>query len=59
MEELLDLIINDESPLQSSEKIKEILFAKSSEKIDSMRPVISNSMFGIEDDDFEEESNDE
>jgi len=59
MEELLDLIINDESPLQSSEKIKEILFTKSSEKIDSMRPVISNSMFGIEDDDFEEESNDE
>lgn len=59
MEELLDLIINDESPLQTSDKIKEILFAKSSEKIDSMRPLVSNSMFGVEEDDFEEESDGE
>jgi len=59
MEELLDLIINDESPLQTSDKIKEILFAKSSEKIDSMRPLVSNSMFGVEEDDSEEESDGE
>ena len=47
MEELLDLIINDESPSQTSEKIKEILFAKSSDKIDSFRPDVANSMFGV------------
>jgi len=46
MEELLDLIINDESPIQTSDKIKEILFAKSSERIDSFRPDIATSMFG-------------
>jgi hypothetical protein len=46
MEELLDLIINDESPIQTSDKIKEILFAKSSERIDSFRPDVATSMFG-------------
>jgi hypothetical protein len=46
MEEILDLIINDESPIQTSDKIKEILFAKSSERIDSFRPDVATSMFG-------------
>jgi hypothetical protein len=54
MEELLDLVISDESPSQISDKIKEILFAKSSERIDSVRPEVANGMFG-----FDNESEDE
>lgn len=46
MDELLDMIIADESPAQISDKIKDILFAKSAEKIDSLRPEVASSLFG-------------
>ena len=45
MDDLIDLIATDESPSQVSDKIKELLFAKSSEKIDQIRPSVSNQMF--------------
>ena len=45
MDDLLDMIVADESPSQISDKIKELLFTKSSEKIDEFRPIIANSMF--------------
>ena len=45
MDELLDMIIADESPSQVSDKIKELLFAKSAEKIDVARPEVAASMF--------------
>ena len=53
MDDLLDMIISDESPSQISDKIKDILFAKSTEKIDSFRPSVSASLFG---DDSSEET---
>ena len=46
MEELLDMIVSDESPSQISDKIKDILFSKSSEKIDSFRPAVATKVFG-------------
>jgi len=46
MDDLLDMITTDESPSQISDKIKEILFAKSAERIDSFRPSVANSLFG-------------
>ena len=46
MDELMDMIATDESPSQISDKIKDLLFAKSAEKIDAFRPVVSQSMFG-------------
>jgi hypothetical protein len=46
MDELLDMIIADESPSQISDKIKDILFAKSAEKIDSFRPEVASGLFG-------------
>ena len=49
MEELLDMIAADESPSQISDKVKEILFAKSSDKINELRPSVYNSMFSSED----------
>jgi len=55
MDDLLDMIVSDESPSQISDKIKELLFAKSSEKIDEFRPTVANSMFGNTEEDTEEE----
>jgi len=56
----MDMIVTDESPSQISDKIKDILFAKASERVDSFRPEVANSLFGDEDeveyvDDAEEE----
>ena len=60
MEELLDMISSDESPAQISDKIKDILFAKSAERIDAVRPAVANSLFGedeieVDDEDSQEE----
>ena len=49
MDDLLDMIASDESPSQVSDKIKELLFTKSAEKIDEFRPSVALSMFGLED----------
>jgi hypothetical protein len=49
MDELMDMILTDESPSQISDKIKDILFAKSAEKIDALRPVAAANLFGAED----------
>jgi hypothetical protein len=56
MDDLLDMIVSDESPAQISDKIKELLFSKSSEKIDGFRPVVSSKVFGLDDGEDEEES---
>jgi len=58
MDDLLDMIATDESPSQISDKIKDLLFAKTSERVDAFRPVAANSIFGddqVEVDDHEEE----
>lgn len=48
MEELIDLIATDGTPSDVSDKIKEILYAKSAERINAARPEISSLMFGDE-----------
>lgn len=48
MDDLLDMIATDESPSQISDKIKELLFNKSAEKIDDFRPSVANTLFGQE-----------
>jgi hypothetical protein len=56
MDDLLDMIIADESPSQVSDKIKEILFSKSAERIDAARPDIAANLFNtFEDEESEEE----
>ncbi len=55
--ELMDMIINDESPSQISDKMKELLFAKSAEKVETARPVVANSLFG--DQEVEDEIDDD
>lgn len=46
MDDLIDMMIADESPADISDKIKEILMQKSAENIDIIRPVVSAAMFG-------------
>ena len=45
MDELLDAIVDDENQSQISDRIKDILFAKAAEKVDSFRPTVANTMF--------------
>ncbi|MFZ9740298.1 MAG: hypothetical protein ACO3CQ_00180 [Candidatus Nanopelagicaceae bacterium] len=49
MEELIDLIVSDESPSNVSDKIKDILFAKAAEKVDSVKPEIAATFFNSDD----------
>ena len=46
----MDMIIADESPSSVSDKIKDILFAKSAEKIDAAKPDVAAQTFGQETD---------
>jgi hypothetical protein len=48
MDELLDMIASDESPSNITDKIKDLLFSKSAEKIENLRPTIAASMFNQE-----------
>ena len=55
----MDMIVSDESPSQISDKIKELLFTKSAEKVDAYRPTVAASLFGnegVESSEEEEES---
>ena len=49
MDDLLDMIINDESPSQISDSIKDVLFAKAAERVDAFRPLVANGLFTGED----------
>lgn len=42
----MDMITTDESPSQISDKIKDLLFAKASERVDSFKPYVADSLFG-------------
>jgi hypothetical protein len=57
MDELMDMIVTDESPSQISDKIKDLIFAKASERVDAFKPEVANSFFGGNDseEDYEEE----
>ena len=45
-QELMDMIIADQSPSEISDKITDMLFAKSAEKVDSYRPEVAQGAFG-------------
>ena len=42
----MDLLVKDDSPSQISDKIKDMLYAKSAEKVQDMQPTVANSLFG-------------
>ena len=45
MDELMDLLVKDESPTQISDTIKDILYARTAEKVNAATPGIMNSVF--------------
>ena len=58
MDELMDMMATDESPSQISDKIKDMLFAKSAERVDAFKTDVANGLFGdvdLEDEDLEDE----
>jgi len=48
MEELIDLMVADESPSKISDSIKDVLFAKTAERIDALKPQMASSVFDTE-----------
>ena len=45
MEDIVDLIATDASASDISDKIKDMLYAKSAERIDGMKPNIADTVF--------------
>ena len=41
----MDLMAKDESPSQISDKIKDMLYAKSSDRVNNFRPEVASSVF--------------
>ena len=59
MDELMNLIIADESPSEISDSIKNALFAKAGERVDALKEPVANAMMGYEvetEDDVEAEA---
>ena len=53
--ELMDMIVADDSASQVSDKMKDILFAKSAERVDAHRQEVANSLFGNQEPEVEDE----
>ena len=49
MDDLLDMMIADESPSQISDALKDMLYTKSAERLDAFRPIVANGVFAGED----------
>ena len=47
-DDLMDMMVDDASSATISDKIKEILYAKSAEMIDTARPLVGAELFGDE-----------
>ena len=45
MDNVIDLIATDASASEISDKMKELMYAKASERIEAIRPIVAQSMF--------------
>ena len=48
MDELMNLMIADESPSEISDSIKTQLMQKAGARVDALKPAVANSMLGYE-----------
>ena len=48
MDDLMDAIVANDSPSKVSDAIKDLLYAKTADKVDNLKPEIANSLFGDE-----------
>lgn len=46
MDDLVDLMIDNDSPTDISDRIKELLYTKSAERVDATRPAVAAGLFG-------------
>lgn len=56
MDDLINMMVSDESPSEISDKIKDILMQKSAQNIETVRPIVAASMFGNQDSEPETET---
>ena len=63
MDDLMDAIVANDSPSKVSDAIKDLLFAKTAEKVDALKPEVASSLFQDElpevEDEVESEVSDE
>jgi len=59
MEDLVDLIATDASANDVSDRIKDLLYAKSAERLEVAKPIVADSMFGEVEAEVETEVGDE
>ena len=58
-DDLMDMMVADANASDISDKIKEILYTKSAEKIDAARPLVGAELFGDEVPEVQDEPTDE
>ena len=46
MDDLMDAIVANDSPSKVSDAIKDLLYAKTADKVDALKPEVANSLFG-------------
>ena len=51
----MDMMVADSSASQVSDRMKDILFAKSAERVDAHRQEVANSLFGNQEPEVEDE----
>ena len=54
MDDLVDLMIDNESPTDITDRIKELLYAKSADSVEGLRPSVAAGLFG-NDSEFEQD----
>jgi hypothetical protein len=59
MDELMDLMIADDSPSEVSDAIKNALYQKAAERIEFARPYVADAMFGLQNQEDDETDADE
>ena len=63
MDDLMDAIVANDSPSKVSDAIKDLLYAKTADKVDALKPEVANSLFGDQvpevEDEVEVETDDE
>ena len=59
MDDLMDMMVADASASEVTDKIKEILYTKTAERVDAARPLVGAELFGDEIPEVEEEPTDE
>lgn len=50
MEDLIDLMVSNQSPVEVSDRIKELIIQKASVRVDELRPIVAASIFDKQND---------